>query len=281
MTSTHDRLQQTRASWNVATRQHNAHKRSQAAWLQQHSTLYPEERALVGDVLGKRLLHTLCNSGQDSLSWAKEGADVVGVDLADEPVAFATQLARDAHIPARFVCSEVVTFLEATSERFDVVFGSYGCLTWIENLPQFFAGVRRVLVDGGRAVFMEFHPIVWSFDAAFTATKDPYFASEPFSAPVLDYVGAAGGALSPSGHVDVIDEPLDNPHVAHAWQHTTANIVNAVLRSGLHLQQLQEYPHSNGCKVIDGLVLDDSGTRWCMPPAHAALPLMLGVVAGR
>ena len=269
------RLDETRQSWNVATRGHNAHKRDQAAWLREHSALFPEEVDLVGDVAGRRLLHILCNSGQDSLSWAKRGADVTGVDLADEAVAFATQLSIDSGIAARFVQSEAVAYLEGTEDRFDVVVGSYGCLPWLEDLPRFFAGVRRVLNSGGRAVFLEFHPLVWSFDERFVATKDPYFSSEPFSAPVQDYVGAAAGALSPSGHIDV--DVGDNPHAAHAYQQTVAAIVTAVIASGLRLETLTEYPFANGCKVMPGLVLD--GRRYVVPAPYASLPLMLGLRA--
>ncbi|HEY1100676.1 MAG TPA: class I SAM-dependent methyltransferase [Myxococcota bacterium] len=282
-------LDDTRRSWNVATRQHNAHKRDQAAWLRENSTLFDDEVMLVADVVGelrgKRMLHTLCNSGQDTLSWAKRGADIVGVDLSDEAIATAQQLSADSGIAARFVCSEATAFLESTSERFDVVVGSYGCLCWIEDLPRFMRGVRRVLVDGGRAVFLEFHPLVWSFDGSFAATKDPYFARAPFVAPVQDYVGAAAGALSPSGHIaDVAtiigSVDVDNPHAASSWQHTTADMVTALLSAGLTLTTLREYAHSNGCRVIDGLVVD-ADRRWTVPAPYASLPLMLGLAAAR
>ena len=272
-------LDETRQSWNFATRAHNAHKRDQASWLRDNSTLFAEETDLVGEVRGRRVLHILCNSGQDTVSWAKRGADVTGVDLSDDAIAFATQLSIDSGIAARFICSEALAYLEGTDDRFDVVVGSYGCLPWIEALPRFFAGVQRVLNDGGHAVFVEFHPLVWSFDAQFAATKDPYFVSTAFSEPVSDYVGAAGGALSPSGHIEVEVGP--NPHLAHAWQHTVGDVVTAVAGSGLKLEQLREYPYANGCKVIDGLVLDSETKRWQTPAPYASLPLMLGLRARR
>src|SRR5688572_30021198 len=111
------RLSETRASWNTATRAHNAHKKDQAAFFKNGgSTLYDDEKILAGDVRGKRLLHTLCNAGQDTLSFAQLGAHVTGVDLADEAIAFATQLSRDANIPARFVHSEIFEYLESTDD---------------------------------------------------------------------------------------------------------------------------------------------------------------------
>ena len=82
---------------------HNAHKRDQASWLRDNSTLFAEETDLVGEVRGRRVLHILCNSGQDTVSWAKRGADVTGVDLSDDAIAFATQLSIDSGIAARFM----------------------------------------------------------------------------------------------------------------------------------------------------------------------------------
>jgi SAM-dependent methyltransferase len=270
-----DHLPNTRASWNVATRTHNAHKLDQAAFLRTGSTLFDDERALAGEVRGLRMLHVLCNSGQDTLSWAKLGAAVTGVDLSDEAIAFATTLSADTGIGAQFVRQEIVDFVSTTDQRFDLVFGSYGCLPWIEPLGAFFAGVQRVLRPGGRAVFLEFHPLVWSFDDAFRFTADDYFATAPFLAPVGDYVGAADGALSPSGH-----QPFDgpaNPHAAAAWQHTVADLVTAVAQAGLRVERLVEYPYANGCKVCPGLVRD--GRRFVAPPGVRPPPLMLGLVA--
>ena len=88
-------LDETRRSWNLATRVHNHHKRDQAAFLRDGgSTLFPEETELVGELRGKRLLHLLCNSGQDSLSLAGRGAQVTGVDLSDEAIASSGLLSR-------------------------------------------------------------------------------------------------------------------------------------------------------------------------------------------
>ena len=275
-----DKLKETRASWNAATLAHNSHKRDQAAFLRAGgSTLFADELALLGDLGGKRLLHTLCNAGQDTLSLAALGANVTGIDMSDEAIAFATSLSRDSGIAGTFERSEAIAWLEGADARtFDVVFGSYGCLGWIEDLPRFMRGVKRRLVDGGRAVFLEFHPLVWSFDAAWKP-KDPYFApGRVFSEPVGDYVAQAGPALAPSGFVE--GEPaFVNPHVAHGYQQTVGDIVQSVIDAGLTVQVVREYPYSNGCRIHEGFV--DVGDNRFAPPAPVSLPCMLGVVAAR
>jgi len=275
-------LDETRRSWNLATRAHNRHKRDQAGFLRGGgSTLFPEELELAGELRGKRLLHLLCNSGQDSLSLVARGARVTGVDLSDEAIAFATGLARDAALPATFVLREAQAFLdEAEAGSFDLVFMSYGALMWIADLPRLFRGIARVLAPGGRLVSLEFHPLIWSFDDALR-WHVPYFApGHVFSEPVTDYVAASGGALAPSGLADPDGHALVNPHQAHAYQHTVAEQLSAILAAGLTLTTVREYPYANGCRVHPALV-EREGRRFTAPDGLPDLPLMFGVVATR
>jgi SAM-dependent methyltransferase len=278
-----DLLDETRRSWNLATRAHNGHKRDQAAFLRGGgSTLFPEETELAGDVRGQRLLHLLCNSGQDTLSLAKLGAVVTGVDLSDEAIAFATRLAREADVPATFLESDAQAFLDTVpAGSFDVVFMSYGALIWIADIGRLFRGIAAALAPGGRVVVVDFHPLVWSFDEAFHL-KDPYFAEgHVFSDPVSDYVGASGAALSPSGVVDIEGDAgaaFTNPHQAHSYQHPVGDQLTAMIAAGLSITTVREYPHANGCRVIRSLV-EREGRRFTTPDGVPSLPLMLGVVA--
>jgi len=278
-----DLLDETRRSWNLATQAHNRHKRDQAAFLRGGgSTLFPEETELVGDVRSARLLHLLCNSGQDSLSLAGRGAIVTGVDLSNEAIAFATRLSREANVPATFIESEAQAFLDAAEPgSFDVVFTSYGALIWIADLPRLFRGIQRVLAPGGRYVNVDFHPLVWSFDERFQL-RDPYFApGRVFDEPVSDYVGASGAALAPSGLAASAEETAyTNPHPAHSYQHPVADQLTAMLSAGLTITTMREYPYANGCRVIGGLV-EGEGRRFTTPDGVPNLPLMLGVVATR
>jgi len=271
-----DKLDETRKSWNVATRAHNAHKRDQAAFFKSGgSTLFPEELELLrldGEIAGFQLLHLQCNAGQDSLSLAAETrVRVTGVDLSDEAIAFAKALAKESGIPASFQQGEAITWLESTSLRFDIVFASYGALPWIEDLRRYMRGVARVLVPGGRAVFLEFHPLVWSFSEDWRADRDPYFGQGcAFIEPVRDYVGQSGG------YADV-NEPYVNTHQAHGYQHTVADIVQAMVDAPLTMTTMREWPYSNGCKMHEGMV--DIGANRFGPPPPVSLPLMLGIVA--
>jgi 2-polyprenyl-3-methyl-5-hydroxy-6-metoxy-1,4-benzoquinol methylase len=71
-------------------------------------TLRDFELAEVGDVSGKTLLHLQCLIGWDTLSWARRGAAVTGLDFSGPAVdvagGLATQIGATA---ARFVTADV------------------------------------------------------------------------------------------------------------------------------------------------------------------------------
>src|SRR3972149_5101089 len=66
----------------------------------------------LGDVRGKSLLHLQCHFGLDTLSWAREGAIVTGVDFSERAIEAARALAAELGIDARFVLSDVYSLPE-------------------------------------------------------------------------------------------------------------------------------------------------------------------------
>lgn len=266
----------TRRSWNAATRLHNSHKGDQAAQLRAGGeVLFPEELDLLGDLRGASLVHLQCNAGQDSLCLARRAARVTGVDLSDEAVRFARELSIGSGITAEFVESEVVTWLHTTDARFDVAFSSYGACGWLPDLGVWARGIARVLEEGGRFVYVEFHPLVWSIGADLRLSGDDYFAVTPFVEPVGDYVADAGAALGAVGPQAIV-EPNTVP--AQNWQHSLGAIVTALAAAGLRIEALREYPYANGCKVNPSLVAAE-GRRWVWPEGAARVALMFGLVA--
>lgn len=276
-----DAVERNRRSWNAATRAHNAAKRDQAAFLREGgTTLFDEEVELLGDVRGVRVAHLQCNSGQDSLGLARLGADVTGVDVSDDAIAFARRLSDDTGIAARFERNDLFAwFDDACAGSFDVAFSSYGVLCWLADLGRWAQGVAKILAPGGRLVLVEFHPTTQMFDEDLTP-RFPYFAAAgpvEVAEGVGDYVADSGEGLAPSGTGDR-SEPFRNPEACVEYPWGVGDLLDATRRAGLAIEVYREYPYSNGWKPFECAVSGDD-RRFTMPADRPALPLMLGLVA--
>lgn len=91
----------------------------------------PFEVDEMGSVEGRSLLHLQCHFGLDTLSWARLGARVTGLDFSGPAVAAATQLAADIGVAADFVQADLYDAVSALEGRqFDVVYTGKGALNW-------------------------------------------------------------------------------------------------------------------------------------------------------
>jgi SAM-dependent methyltransferase len=121
----------------------------------------------VGDVRGKRLLHLQCHFGLDTLSWARRGARVTGVDFSVEAISAARQLAREVglELESEFVCSDLYALRSALERAggFDVVYTSYGVLNWLPELESWARLIADYLKPGGVFHIVEVHPTARMF----------------------------------------------------------------------------------------------------------------------
>jgi SAM-dependent methyltransferase len=288
MTGPHRELhERNRKSWNVATEAHNSHKGDQAAFYREGGNkLYAEERELLGDLRGLRVLHLQCNSGQDTLSLVQMGATAVGVDISDSAIEFARQLSAESGVPAEFHRADVYDWLEeaaGSGEVFDVVFCSYGAIIWLSDLRTWASGISRLLKPGGRFVVVDFHPISLSLDDDWVL-RFPYssFDGTPdyvvWDDGVGDYVALEMQQANPDSEIAGV-RGFENPHPSFEFAWGLADILTALLGSGLKITSVREYPYSNSGH-IPGMRLNDAG-KWVPPEGIPALPMMYGIVAER
>src|SRR5215212_9043815 len=94
-----------RELWNKRT---GVHKTSEFYDLEGfkagRNVLTPIELGEMSNISGKSLLHLQCQFGMDTLSWARMGAKVTGVDFSESSIEEANQLAKETGLDARFVC---------------------------------------------------------------------------------------------------------------------------------------------------------------------------------
>ncbi|MNP93739.1 Ubiquinone biosynthesis O-methyltransferase [compost metagenome] len=273
-----------RQSWNAATVAHNSHKGDQAAFFRAGgSTLFPEESALLGDVNGLSVLHLQCNAGQDSLSIARRGARVTGVDISDEAIDFATRLSAESGVAARFERADVYDYFEAAAargERHDLVFCSYGTLCWLSDIGAWARGVAQLLKPGGRFVIVEFHPFALVFDPQWKFHYD-YFNDAPVPEEgVGDYVAESGDGLVADDRPMPGVQGFRNPHPSFEFTWGVGQVTTALAQAGLAIERFEEYPYTNGWKPFEGM-RELGGRRMAPPEGMPRIPLMYALAARR
>lgn len=201
-----------------------------AGFLNGKCTLMPPELEALGDVSGKSLLHLQCHFGLDSLSWARRGAVVTGVDFSAPAIAKARALADDAHLQARFVESDVYDLPHHLEGQFDIVFASYGTLLWLPDLERWAEVVCHYLKPGGRFCLVEFHPQWHAFNWETLQLQYPYFNQ---GKPLEESAATSyAGAKETPGATE------------YFWNHSIAEILQPLLIRGIRLQTFREYPYS-------------------------------------
>lgn len=124
--------------------------------------LHPLERAEVGDVTGKKLLHLQCHFGLDTLSWARLGAQVTGVDYAEKAITIAQTLSQELQLDATFVCCDLYNLPNILHKagEFDIVYTSYGVISWLPDLQPWGKLIAHYLKPGGFFYIAEGHPFM-------------------------------------------------------------------------------------------------------------------------
>lgn len=283
---TRELREQNRRSWEAVVGAHESHRGDLARFLRRGgSTIFPEERRLLGDVSGKRLVHLMCNTGGDTLNLARLGAQATGVDASERAVEAARRLSCDSGIPARFVRSDVYDWLEPRadepeSEFFALAYASYGVVCWLSDLDRWASGLYHRLVPGGRFVLVDFHPAAMMLDAEWRLANDYYSGGEPLAAGgVGDYVGESGGGLTPAGHEAGVRD-FENPEPCYLFRWGLGEVVTALAGAGLILKALEEYPYANGERQFRRM-RELEGRRLVPPKSTPRVPLMYGLSVTR
>ena len=215
-----------RQSWGTLAEDH--YKTFRAKLLAGETTLNPTQIEELGDIAGKKLIHLQCNTGADTISLARMGATVTGVDLVPENIHFARRLAADCGVEdARFIESNVLEVMDVHHEQYDIVFTTEGVLCWLPDLTLWARNIRHLLADDGFLYVMDGHPffMVWDEEALpELVVRYPYFIKRP------DQDDWIGGYASESKQA-----------TNYSWMYTMGEIISALSAAGLHVEWLHEF----------------------------------------
>ncbi len=216
--------------WNLRT---GVHKDSDfynvKSFKEGKTSLNPIELDELGDVKGQTLLHLQCHFGLDTLSWAREGAIVTGIDFSDEAIGYARELAAETKLPADFICSNVYDLEFALTGRFDIVFTSYGVVGWLPDLDKWAGIISHFLKPGGVFYMVEFHPVAWMMDEQFEKIKYHYHNA---------------GIIAETSSGTYTDRSAPIEYREYSWNHSLSEVINALIGHGLQIESLNEFPFS-------------------------------------
>ena len=237
-------------------------------FLEGKQTLYPIEVDELPDLSGKKLLHLMCHFGMDTLSLARLGASVTGVDFSSEAIDLATSLADAAGIDAKFVCANVYDAAKMLDEKFDVIFTSGGVLTWLPDLEKWAEVIASCLKQGGFFYIREFHPFGYIFDDEDSVTKPsvryPYFQGKK---PLMfEDEGSYADKDAKTGKMRTYE-----------WNHPISRIINALIKADLRIDFFNEFNYSS-YKALPFLIEGEAG-RWYLPENRDSVPMMFSIKA--
>lgn len=228
------------------------------------------EREEVGDVRGKRLLHLQCHFGLTTLSFARLGAEVVGIDFSRPAIDLATSIAEEQGLPASFVCANVYDALDAIGERdFDVVFASYGVLAWLPDLPRWLRIGAEFLRPRGRLHLIEIHPFGQVFDDEDQDATEPRVRYPYFHGPRPEHEFTEGTYAEADVETAVND--------AYFWSHDMGEVLGGTLAAGLTIESYREMPTT--CYRQMPYLVESAPGEWAWPEGMTPLPLQFALCA--
>jgi len=248
-------------AWNLRTGVHvSSDFYNVASFLEGQTTLNETELGLLGEVQGRSVLHLQCHFGLDSLSLARMGAKVTGIDLSDAAITKARELNESLQLDARFICCDVYDTASYPGESFDIIFTSYGVIGWLPDLTKWAAVIKQFLKPGGKLVFVEFHPVVWMFDSCFSRIDYSYFNRETITE---ETTGTYTDREAPIRYREI------------SWNHSLDEVFGALTENGISITGFREYDFSH-YNCFAGMHLAAPG-RYQVTGLEGKLPMMYSI----
>ncbi|MHA2223619.1 MAG: class I SAM-dependent methyltransferase [Candidatus Hodarchaeales archaeon] len=225
----------------------------------------------VGDVKGKKLLHLQCHFGKDTLSWARLGAQVTGVDFSSRAIELAQQLSEKIGIEATFIQSDIYDLDHSSLEpnSFDIIFTSNGAIYWLPDLKRWGNLISYYLKPNGFFYILDSHPTGNIFD---DECEDDFIIRYPYFHNEKPLEFEEDGSYADEG------AKLTNKK-EYGWVHDMGSIVNSLIEAGLQIEFIHEYPFV-AWKMFPFLEEKEEGW-WHLPEKFQKVPLTFTLKANK
>ncbi|MFF1819093.1 class I SAM-dependent methyltransferase [Kribbella sp. NPDC058245] len=201
----------------------------------------------LGDITGLRGVHLQCHIGTDTVSLARLGARMSGLDFSPPAIEAAQGLADRLGLETDFHVADVYDAVEVLgAAQYDLVYTGVGAICWIPDIKRWAQVVAGLLKPGGRLFIREGHPMMWATDAVGQdiVLKYPYFETEK-------------GTVFETGGTYVETDAEFTENTTHDWNHGLAEIITALQDAGLVFGSLAEHDSAPWC-AFPGLMTVDA-----------------------
>ncbi|MGC5701017.1 class I SAM-dependent methyltransferase [Pseudomonas sp. NFXW11] len=227
------------------------------------------DRPLLGNIQGLRGVHLQCHIGTDTLSLARLGARMSGLDFSPASLTEARTLAQRCNTAIDYHQADVFEAANVLPRgEFDLVYTGIGALCWLPSIERWAQTVGALLKPGGRLFIREGHPMLWAINESHEDSlrvEYPYFErAEPL---LWD---------DDSTYVET-DSTLKATQT-HEWNHGLGEIISALLGQGLQITGLVEH-QSIPWEALPGQMVMDERGEWRLKEAPWRLPLSYSLQA--
>jgi len=260
-------LQLNRTSWDERAPLHAASKDYEVELLVERPAHLSEtvrfDLPLLGDIHGLNAVHLQCHIGTDTLSLARLGAQVCGLDFSAASLAQARALAERCAAPIAYVESDVYAADQVLpAGTFDLVYTGIGALCWLPRIEPWARAVAALLKPGGRLFLRDGHPMLMAVNEDHQdrlLIEYPYFEHET---PTVWHTEQT--------YVET-DQRLVHTET-HEWNHGLGEVITALLAHGLQLTGLVEHP-SIPWEALPGQMDKGADGEWRLRHQPSRLPL--------
>ena len=221
------------ANWSDRARVHRTDTTGMydiEGFLRGEDTLCGIEADEIGDVVGRSIVHLQCHFGLDTLSLARRGASVTGLDFSPVAIAEARRLAGVTGLIADFVEGNVYDAPSLIEGRFDMVYVTWGAINWLPDIKGWAEVITHILKPGGVLYLAEGHPFASVFEQDGERIVPAYDWRTPRQAPLeFDEEQSYAGT-----------ENLEDTK-SYEWIHPVGDVLNALIGAGLRITAFNEH----------------------------------------
>lgn len=225
------------------------------------------EAGEIGDIRGLRIAHLQCHFGLDTICLERRGADVTGLDFSPAAIAKARELVGQLGLRARFVEGNVYDARALLKGEFDMVYVTWGAITWLPDIHRWAATVASLLKPGGWLYLAEGHPVTYCLDSVEGKIVPRFDWRTAADNPIVDdeettYTGSAAKLVNKRNY---------------NWIHPLSDIIGGLRQAGLTIDWLHEHAALTW-PLFPNMIESEDGL-YRLPADHPQLPLSFSLKA--